>query len=155
MKTMNICKNCSTQLQAEQKFCYVCGTLLDTSEENDCIVECEMHPDRRAVGICVICGKPVCSDCEVKSSGKILCADPEHRILLQEWCGIFHTDSEFEADAFMRNLADGGIEAKTFSLHDHSAMHWFNENRIEVFIRKLDNEKAKALLKELHLSENN
>jgi len=55
----------------------------------------------------------------------------------------------------MRNLADGGIEAKTCSLHDHSAMHWFNENRIEVFIRKLDNEKAKALLKELHLSENN
>jgi hypothetical protein len=91
----------------------------------------------------------------MKSTEKILCADPEHSILLQEWCVIYQTDSEFKADAFMRNLADGGIEAKTFSLHDHGAMHWLNENRVEIFIRKLDNEKAKALLKELNLTENN
>jgi hypothetical protein len=153
--TMNICKNCSAQFQAGQKFCYICGALLNASEEKVFEIECETHPDRLAVGLCVICRKPVCSNCEVKSTGKILCADPEHRILLQEWCVIYQPDSEFEAEAFMRNLTNGGIEAKTFSLHDHIATHWLKENRVLLFVRKSEDVRAKALLKELNLIDNN
>jgi hypothetical protein len=148
---MNICKNCSTQIQAGQKFCYVCGVLLDAGEEKIFEIECETHPDCRAVGLCVICGKPVCSDCEVKSAGKILCSDPEHRILLQEWCVLHQPDSEFEAEALVRNLADAGIKAKTFSLRDYITTRWLDENRVFLFVRKSENEKAKALLKELNL----
>jgi hypothetical protein len=148
---MNTCKNCLAQLQDGQKFCGVCGALIETSEENVFKVECETHPDHRAVGLCVICGKPVCSDCEVKRDGKILCNDSEHKILLQGWCVMYQPDSEFEAEALVRNLADGGIEAKTFSLHDHVTTHWLNENRVLLFVRKLEDEKAKALLKELNL----
>ena len=121
------------------------------SEENVYKIECETHPDHRAVGLCVVCGKPVCSDCEVKSAGKLLCNNPEHRILLQEWGVMYEPDSEFEAEALVRNLADGGIDAKTFSLHDHVAACWLNENRVLLFVRKLEVEKAKMLLKELNL----
>jgi len=132
----------------------VCGALIDTSEEDVFKVECETHPDHRAVGLCVICGKPVCSDCEMKSAGKILCSNPEHKILLQEWSVLYRLDSIFEAEAFVRNLADGGIKGKTFSMQDHIAMHWLNENRVLLFIKKSENEKAKALLKELNLISN-
>ena len=67
---------------------------------------------------------------------------------------IHQPDSEFEAEALVRNLADGGIEAKTFSLHDHITTHWLNENRVLLFVRKSEDEKAKALLKELNLIDN-
>jgi hypothetical protein len=132
----------------------VCGAFTDTDEENAFKVECESHPDNRAVGLCVICGRPVCSDCEVKSAEKILCSDPAHKIMLQEWHVMYQPNSEFEAEALVRNLADGGIEAKTFSLHDHIAMHWLNENRVLLFVRKSEDEKAKEFLKELNLISN-
>jgi hypothetical protein len=154
MTTIHVCKNCSVQLQASKKFCDVCGALVDTGEENDFKIECETHPDRQAVGLCIICGKPVCSDCEVKSAGKILCSDPEHRILHLEWREMHRTDSEFEAAALVCNLADGGFETKTFSIHDHVATHWLNGNRVLLFVRKSENEKAKTFLKELNLIEN-
>ena len=64
-------------------------------------------------------------------------------------------DSEFEAEALVRNLADGGIETRTFSLYDHITTRWLNENRVLLFIRKSEIEKAKALLKELNLIDNN
>jgi RNA polymerase subunit RPABC4/transcription elongation factor Spt4 len=155
MKIMSVCKNCSTYLQAEQRFCRECGALLETREENGFKIECETHPDRRAIGLCIICGRPVCSDCEVTSGGKILCTDPEHRTLVQDWRVIHQPDSEFEAEALVRNLADNGIEAKTFSLHDSVATYWLNENRVLLYVRKSEGEKAKALLKELNLINNN
>jgi hypothetical protein len=154
MKAMRTCRNCSAKLQAGQRFCFDCGILIGTSDENILKVECETHPDRFAVGLCVICGKPVCSDCEVKSAGKIVCADPEHMVLLQEWREIHRPDSEFEAEALVRNLADGGVEAKTFSLHDNVAMHWMNENCVLVFVRKSESSKAKVILEDLNLIEN-
>ena len=151
---MTICKNCSTQIQAGQKFCRICGALIDIGEENKFYVECETHPDHHAVGLCIVCGKPVCSDCKVKSAEKYLCNDPEHAILLQEWCVMLQPDSEYEAEALTRNLADAGIKTKTFSLHDHIATHWLNENRVLLFVRKSEEKKARVLLKELNLIDN-
>jgi RNA polymerase subunit RPABC4/transcription elongation factor Spt4 len=148
---MNACKNCSATLNADEAFCTACGSLIVTREENLMELECERHPERTAVGLCVICGMPVCSDCEVKRDGKILCPNPGHNLLLQDWCVIRQMDSEFEADAFVRNLADGGVEAQSFSLHDHCATHWLKENRVLLFVRKSEHEKARVLLKELNL----
>ena len=74
--------------------------------------------------------------------------------MFQEWSAMYQPDSEFEAEALVHNLADGGIEAKTFSLHDHITTRWLNENRVLLFIRKSEVEKAKALLKELNLISN-
>lgn len=153
MKNKVACKNCLTKLRNGQKFCDLCGVIVSVDKENDFEIECETHTEQRANGICVICSKPVCSECEVQSAGKILCNDPEHRILLQEWSVMYEPDSEFEAKAVVRNLADGGIEAKSFSLHDHIATYGLGENRVRVFVRKSENEKAKALLKELNLTD--
>jgi hypothetical protein len=151
MKPVNTCRNCSMQLMAGHTFCKKCGSVVDTSEDHDETIECETHPDHYAVGICVICGRPVCSDCEVKSNEKILCHDPEHKIALHEWCAMVEPGSEFEAVALVRNLSDGGIEAKAFSLHDHVATHWLEETHILLFVKTSECEKGKALLQELNL----
>jgi hypothetical protein len=93
MKAMEICNYCSAQLPTGLQ-CNVCGSFLDTGKENIFDVEREVHPDHRTVGRCVISSKPVCSDCAVKSNGKILCPDPEHGIVLQEW-RFMHTYAGF------------------------------------------------------------
>ena len=148
---MNACKNCSATLIANESFCGVCGSLLVTRKENKIELECERHPEQPAVGLCVVCMMPVCADCEVNRDGKILCSNPDHIRLLQDWCVVHPVDSEFEAEALVRNLADGGIVAQMFSLHNHSATHWLKEHRVLVFVKKLEEEKAVALLKELNL----
>lgn len=38
-------------------------------------MECCIHPDREAQGICVTCGKPYCTDCLVKLDEKNYCKD--------------------------------------------------------------------------------
>jgi hypothetical protein len=150
MKAINVCTQCSAQLPAGQMCCGVCGSFLEVEREN-INIECEMHPNRRAVGLCVICSKPVCRDCEVKVTGKILCQDPDHGIILQEWRLLHMPDSVYEAEAFVRNLGDSGIIAKTFSLHDHITAHWLSDNRVLIFVKKTEEEKARTLLKELNL----
>jgi hypothetical protein len=150
MNTANVCTFCSAQLPAGQKYCSACGSFLER-ETGAINIECETHSDRRAIGFCVICSKPVCNECEVKSAGKILCQDPDHGIILQEWRLICMPDSEFEAEAFARNLGDSGIIAKTFSLHDHVTARWLSDNRVLIFVKKGEKEKARALLKELNL----
>jgi RNA polymerase subunit RPABC4/transcription elongation factor Spt4 len=149
---MKTCINCAALLNEDSSFCYTCGSIVTTG--NELSVECEMHPDRFAAGFCVICGKPVCIDCEIKSDGKVLCTNPEHRTILQDWQMLIQLDSEFEAEALEHNLTDSGIEARIFSLHDHIATRWLIENRVLIFVRKLELEKAMMLLQELSLIEN-
>jgi len=149
MNTMHVCTSCSAQLPAGQMYCGVCGSFLEIEKEN-INIECEMHSNRRAVGLCVICSKPVCRDCKVKSAGKILCQDPDHGIILQDWRLLHMPDSEFEAEAFVRNLGDSGIIAKTFSLHDHVTAHWLSDNRVLMFVKKAEEERARVLLNELN-----
>ena len=36
-------------------------------------MNCHYHPDREVVGMCVSCGKPVCTECKVILNDKIHC----------------------------------------------------------------------------------
>ena len=36
---------------------------------------CKNHPEKEAVGICVYCGAPFCSDCLVDVNGKKYCKE--------------------------------------------------------------------------------
>lgn len=36
-------------------------------------MQCHVHPDVDAVGVCVSCGRPVCRDCGVDTQGKLIC----------------------------------------------------------------------------------
>ena len=151
MNAGKACDACSAPIQEGQIFCGRCGMIVEGETESSSDVPCETHPERRAVGLCCICNRPLCSDCRVRSEGKILCAVPEHQQILHDWCVLYQSESEFEADAMMRNLADGGIEAHMFSLHDHIATHWLNEECIRVWVRRTAHEQAQALLIDLHL----
>ena len=151
MKAGNACTHCSAPIPQGGAFCRTCGMLFDAGTGYDMPVECEVHPGQRAIGVCVICSKPVCAACGNRSEGKMICSDPGHKGMLQEWCMLRQSESEFEAEAVLRNLADGGIETKLFSLHDHVTAHWLRERCVQLFVRTSEVEKAQALLQDLHL----
>lgn len=127
----------------------MCGAriALDDTE----IIECETHTDRKAIGICVICSRPVCEECKTDVDGKMLCFDEEHHALLVTWDVVYRAGSEYEADLIQRNLSAHNIMSKSFSSHDHIAHYWSKISRVLVFVRKEELDKAIVLLRDLDL----
>jgi len=62
------CPACSARTERESDFCPRCGSLLIGG------VTCEHHASIEAVGACVICATPFCSQCGTPSGIPLLCA---------------------------------------------------------------------------------
>jgi len=146
---MSTCANCAAPLISGWHFCDSCGKRIASHEIIP--IECEIHKHQEAVGICIICSTPVCSSCAVDVEGKIVCADSHHQVLFRNWQRVCCLDSEFEAEAFICNLTQAGVQAQYFSFHDHAMTSWMKENRILVFVMKSEHKHALHLLKELYL----
>ena len=43
-------------------------------------MQCNQHPDKKAVAICVGCSKPLCDDCRVIIDGKNICLECEEKL---------------------------------------------------------------------------
>ena len=43
-------------------------------------MQCNQHPDKKAVAICVGCSKPLCDDCRVIYGGKNICLECEQKL---------------------------------------------------------------------------
>jgi hypothetical protein len=81
--------------------------------------ECDLHPDRQAVGRCVVCGRGVCGECRRGEGRAILCADHSEVMVIQGWAQIYSTTSEFEAQLLRDNLQAEDMEARIFSQKDN------------------------------------
>lgn len=122
------CDKCSELIEQQTVVCVECGSLQRLPAGMEA-VECENHPDERAVGCCVVCGKPVCGDCATGNDARLFCDDPEHERLSEEWEALTKTDSQFEADMIAANLKQRGFEPRVYPHGDHIAMSWFPELR--------------------------
>ncbi len=109
------CAGCGSPLDIETFiYCPVCGTMNNTRTSEEGVV-CDTHPENRAVGFCVICGKAVCEDCLETSGNKVLCNDPKHRSYIETWRVLYTFDFEYEAAMLYANLEQQGIESEVFS----------------------------------------
>ena len=150
---MSLCTLCRTPLDAGDCFCRMCGGLSDDSTVAGNIA-CGNHPGQVAIAACIVCGKPVCGDCAVKSGETFFCEDPEHRALRTDWVPISSCTSVFEADIIERNLQQAGLEPRVFSLGDHLELSWAHQRPItHVWIVKTKLAEAEALLRELGLTD--
>jgi hypothetical protein len=141
------CNHCGEPLNVTLLFCDHCGTMQASNTE----YECETHTDRSAIGMCVVCYKPVCDVCKTTSGKKFLCSDPSHQQMINDWSVVHYVESEFEADAIQQNLKAAEVESKTFSLHDHVAAHFIPENHVAVWVRQQELQKAIKVLTDLNL----
>lgn len=62
-----VCSGCREEVNPEFDFCPNCGAIII---EN---VNCYVHQNREAIGVCIICSTPVCKKCGLKTDGHFLC----------------------------------------------------------------------------------
>jgi hypothetical protein len=78
-------------------------------------MNCENHLQMKAVGTCVICGKPVCGDCSISHDGKTFCDDAMHSNILDAYVLFAETETIYDADLITKNLHSNGIECLSFN----------------------------------------
>ncbi len=113
------CDNCDGQIAVDAEYCIHCGIVFE-KEEGGPLIECETHPGTAAVGVCIVCGTPVCRDCSNCKKGKVFCDKDEHVKIHQDWAVVFTAAAEYEAEMVKANLEVAGIKALVFSQVDHT-----------------------------------
>lgn len=147
------CPHCNALIGEKRSFCVECGMLQKSNLSES--VECENHAGEQAIGLCMICGKPVCGDCAVTSEGKIFCDNVQHQEMFTSWLTVHVSDFEFESDMIRQNLANAGMESKVFSSHDHGGTYWLPDVKlVRVMVPNKLKERALHILRDLHLKDN-
>jgi hypothetical protein len=144
------CIRCTVINADDVLFCRNCGILF----HHDTNVECENHSGRDAVGICVVCGKPVCDYCMKTGEGKTYCDDAAHAQVPVTHAKLAAAVSEFGADLVVKNLVANGIAALVFSQHRYSHFYRFTDDApASIFVRKEMAEAAHRLVEEMDLTD--
>jgi len=91
MKTKNhMCANCMFQADDDSDYCPRCGILF--IEE----IKCETHSMDKAEGVCVICGKPFCSNCGHSVNNIFLCCEHDGYEIYEGMAKVFGTSDEIQ-----------------------------------------------------------
>ncbi len=143
------CENCDGQVSSGGFFCHHCGIILEPGEGE---IECEEHPKQEAVGMCVVCGKPVCSECARKKGNTVFCKTAEHVKIHKQWSVIFSTKIVYEAEMIKANLENAGFHSQIFSQFDHASFASYGKFAIvKVMVPHAQADEARETLRELNL----
>jgi hypothetical protein len=99
-----------------------------------------------AVGVCVVCGKPVCGDCAITIDGRIFCEDRLHPVLHGDMQELVTTASIFEMELIAQNLGANGVDIRWFNVGQYGA-----SCGAKLFVKKEAAVSAIAILKTLDL----
>ncbi|MBI5648686.1 MAG: DUF2007 domain-containing protein [Ignavibacteriae bacterium] len=136
------CKKCEEPVPATDTFCDHCGVLL-LDAETDETPECAEHPDSPAMAGCIMCGKPVCSECANEIEGKYFCNNDTHYTLHQDYAVVYRSSAEYEAEMIRANLESAGIDTQLFDQHGHVYFVDIGEMAlVSVYVRKDEIERA-------------
>ena len=141
------CSKCEEPVRASDRFCDHCGVLLlpDTVADRP---ECAEHPDTAAIGGCIICGKPVCSECANEIEGKFFCENDSHHDLHQDYAVVYRSSAEYEAQMIRANLENSGIDVRIFDQHGHIYFVDIGEMAlVNVLVRKDQIDRATEIVK--------
>jgi len=135
------CTRCGQEYEGGD-FCPACGKLHGEAQ-------CEVHPNMRAVGRCVLCSRAVCPDCAPEGKNVTLCETHRSVPIIEGWAQVYSTASELEAQLLRENLQADGIDAQVFSQKDMM----FNLDLGELSIVRLlvpvwEHEQARRLINE-------
>lgn len=146
---MNRCLQCGEDVRNSTPVCPACGAVTPGAAYADC----ELHADVPAVALCVVCGKPVCGDCAVRSGGRFTCDVPTHKAIVTETSVLATCSSPFEADLIRENLRQAGLETLVFDRSAFIGLHRSATAPTEVRIRNDQTERAASVLRNLALDE--
>lgn len=107
------CPHCGQEYDAAEPACPACGRL-------EAAGTCERHPERAAYGRCVICGSPVCEECNEPDRKHFSCPAHHEVPVIEGWAEIYSTSDDVEAALIRDNLQSEGIDAEVLSQKDRS-----------------------------------
>jgi hypothetical protein len=146
------CRRCRSVLEQRATFCPHCGAVQDAPSSHS--LECENHSGQPVVGLCIVCGKPVCGDCASTIAGRFVCEESAHKTVAEQWSVVHVCTFPFEGDMVVQNLLNAGYTAKLFSFRDHIGLRWVQDaDRVQVFVPHHQRTAALELLKQLPLPE--
>jgi len=86
----HLCTNCSFETDDDSDYCPRCGTLFIKN------IKCEIHSQDEAAGVCVICGKPFCSNCGHSVNNIFLCSEHDGYEIYEGMAKVFGTSDEIQ-----------------------------------------------------------
>jgi len=105
----HLCTNCSFEADDVSDCCPRCGTLFIKN------IKCETHSKEEAAGVCVICGKPLCSKCSHWVNNIFLCSEHNGYEIYEGMARIFGTSDEIQI-----HYVKGCLEENSFHPFIHS-----------------------------------
>jgi hypothetical protein len=109
------CENCEERIAADAEACPACGHLRQQRQ-------CSKHAERAAEGQCVVCGTPVCPECDKGGETHYQCAVHRAIPVVEGWAQIYTTSDDLEAQLIRENLQAEGVDARVLSQKDHFSL---------------------------------
>jgi RNA polymerase subunit RPABC4/transcription elongation factor Spt4 len=98
------CPQCAEEITDDSDFCPHCGVLFSGASGQ----VCDLHPDRPATGICIICRDLVCDACEKIVRGRSFCGGHQNVEVQQDWARIFQSTDINESELIRAFLEGSG-----------------------------------------------
>jgi uncharacterized C2H2 Zn-finger protein len=114
MEATITCPRCEQRIAADESTCPACGHLHRDP------VPCARHADRLAHGVCVVCGDPVCDECNQEDTVHFACPAHGSIPIIEGWAQVYTTSDAVEADLIKENLQSEGLGAAVLSQKDRS-----------------------------------
>lgn len=102
------CSRCGGEVYEDNDFCPHCGVLFDKAGQ----VACDTHPDQPAVGVCIICRRVLCAQCEKRRIGRSFCSEHRKVEVAEDWVKVFQSHEVTEADLARAVLQTAGFKVQ-------------------------------------------
>jgi RNA polymerase subunit RPABC4/transcription elongation factor Spt4 len=98
------CPECMEEITRDSDFCPHCGILFSGAFGQSC----DTHPQHQANGICIICRKLVCEECNRYVRNRTFCDEHQDVEVLQDWARIFQSTDINESEMVKAFLEETG-----------------------------------------------
>ncbi len=111
MPELITCSNCEGEVFKDSDFCPHCGYLLMDEK-----LFCDLHPEKEAGGVCIICQRLVCGMCSEESERRVFCLDHLEVIVDGDWAEVFRSTDVHDAELAKSLLQDAKhhVEVQNF-----------------------------------------
>ncbi len=152
------CEECNEQVASDDKYCRYCGANFVEG------AKCVYHPEKPAEYQCVVCSKPLCTECSISIKKSHRCADHEFVEIREGWSKIQIAATFVEAQFIQEILKNNDITSMIFSnvmgsnygaiklwqltpVIPFMVARWLGGGEIKIFVPAEDYQRSLNLLK--------
>ena len=98
-----LCDFCGTETSNDSEFCTKCGTIFIDN------VDCFIHPDDEAKGVCAICHQAYCRKCGLRVNGIFLCNQHSDYEIYEGIARVFGSSDEQQVNLYKSILEENNL----------------------------------------------